>query len=84
MAGPPLSASLANLPTEKLFVKMRPHGVSVGELALRWHVFSLACRAARAPNFGPHTETEAACTASLCQRGEAACFSPDEMTLYLL
>lgn len=33
---------------------------SVGELALPWHVFSLASRAARAPNFGPHTEMEPA------------------------
>lgn len=51
----------ANLPMEKLFREnATARRRSVGELALPWRVFSLASRAARAPNFGPHTETEPA------------------------
>lgn len=56
------SASLANLPAEKLFwwkCDRTPSERWRARAALAC-VFSLASRAARAPNFGPHTETEPA------------------------
>lgn len=66
---PPLQSLM-----EKLFIKMRPHTVSVGELQVGmcflW--LSEAC----APNFGPHTKFAAGCITSLYQRGEADAFLP--------